>query len=361
MHGLRLLLATTLATTAPSFAKSLAASKEAASLVGADQAWAAFKALPARLPSGLTEVESNVWLLENYYKRYANAALGFCDDFPADPRRWDAACEYVTAIVNSTDYARRSEIARARQLVAEILAAPQASPATQERAAFRFLAYELSPDLNPALAQTELTEIARKVSAFESRFPQALNLRAIEQRYAQILVDRDPDAARTWLRAKTASADAQIASMAAGMLELLAAKQAPVALKFTALDGRTVDTAAMRGRIVVIDFWATTCAPCLEQLPALKQLYATYHDRGVEVIGVALDGQGAREKVLRLIREQNLPWPQYFDGKGWSNAIALKYAVRQLPTTFLLNRDGLLVSTAAPSPALEAKIRELLE
>src|SRR5437867_3958906 len=119
----------------------------------------------------------------------------------------------------------------------------------------------------------------------------------------------------------------------------------PVDIRFTALDGREVDLAKLKGKVVLIEFWSTSCGPCIAGMPAVKATYEKLHERGFEVIGISLDDKEAA--LRRFIKEKALPWPQHFDGKGWENQFAVRYGIFSLPTMWLVDQKGILRSTQA--------------
>lgn len=137
-------------------------------------------------------------------------------------------------------------------------------------------------------------------------------------------------------------------------------KQKPFALAFTALDGREVDLQKLRGKIVLIDFWATWCGPCIAELPNVKRVYAEYHDRGFEIVGISLDHEKDRQKFIDLVAKEGLAWPQRFEGKGWKDSFAVEYTIMAVPAMFLLDQQGRLVTTDARGEKLEAEVRRLL-
>ncbi len=122
-------------------------------------------------------------------------------------------------------------------------------------------------------------------------------------------------------------------------------KTKPLDLKFKALDGREVDLAKMRGKVVLVDFWATWCAQCVVFAPKVVKLYEKLHARGFEIVGISLDSD--KERMEHFLKEMQIPWPQYFDGKTWQNSISSKLGIRVLPAMWLVNKKGMVVSMDA--------------
>jgi len=131
----------------------------------------------------------------------------------------------------------------------------------------------------------------------------------------------------------------------------------PLDIRFTALDGREVDLTKLTGKIVLVEFWSTTCGPCIAEMPTVKVVYEKLHDRGFEVVAISLDDKEAA--LRRFIREKELPWPQHFDGKGWENQFAVRYGVFSIPTMWLVDKHGNLRDTNARFD-LERSVNSLL-
>ena len=128
-------------------------------------------------------------------------------------------------------------------------------------------------------------------------------------------------------------------------------------LKFKSVDGTDVDLAKMKGKVVLVDFWATWCGPCLREMPHLLEAYAAYKEFGFEIIGISLDSD--REAMERFLKENKITWPQYFDGQGWKNAIAQKFNVQHIPHYFLLDRQGIVRHNKPLGPDLKAAVQKL--
>lgn len=129
-------------------------------------------------------------------------------------------------------------------------------------------------------------------------------------------------------------------------------------IRFTAIDDREVNLADLKGKVVLVDFWATWCMPCVKAMPEVKSLYDDFHQRGFEVIGISLDED--RERLDAYLAKENLPWPQQFDGLGWENAFALQYKVQSIPATFLIGPDGTIAAVDASGDELRELITNLL-
>jgi thiol-disulfide isomerase/thioredoxin len=109
----------------------------------------------------------------------------------------------------------------------------------------------------------------------------------------------------------------------------------------TDVAGRPLSVANDKGKVVLVDFWATWCPPCRAELPNVIAAYQKYHAQGFDIIGVSLDDD--KDKLLSFIKDQNLPWPQYYDGLRWDNKLAVKYGIRAIPADFLLDRNGIII------------------
>jgi peroxiredoxin len=122
-------------------------------------------------------------------------------------------------------------------------------------------------------------------------------------------------------------------------------------------NGKTITLSSLRGKVVLIDFWASWCKPCRMENPNVKRVYEKYHTKGFEILGVSLD----REKGAwtGAIQQDGLPWLHVSDLQFWNNAAAQQYGISSIPFTVLVDKDGKVIDKNLRGPALEAKLAEL--
>ena len=132
----------------------------------------------------------------------------------------------------------------------------------------------------------------------------------------------------------------------------------PFALGGKTLEGQALSLDSYKGKVVLLDFWATWCGPCIGELPNVKTNYEKYKPQGFDIVGVSLDEE---EAALRgFVQEKALPWPQIFDGKGWEAGDAQTYGVRAIPFTLLIGKDGTIAAVNPRGKDLEPAIQAAL-
>src|SRR4029077_7869834 len=116
--------------------------------------------------------------------------------------------------------------------------------------------------------------------------------------------------------------NSQFAGMIKGTRKQKEAVGKPFDLEFTdAINGSTVSMKGLKGKVVVVDFWATWCGPCVAEMPNMKQLYANDHDKGGAFIGVSLDQpkeDGGLDAMKKYVKDNEIAWPQYYQGNYWN-------------------------------------------
>jgi thiol-disulfide isomerase/thioredoxin len=148
-----------------------------------------------------------------------------------------------------------------------------------------------------------------------------------------------------------------------GFLYRMDSQGKPITIKFTAVDGREVDLDKMKGKVVLVDFWATTCGPCVAELPRVKAAFEKYQQKGFEVIGISCDTD--KQKLERFLKEHEIAWPQYFDGQQQErNKYAQGFGIDGIPHMFFVDKKGCLrfdnVRASGDQINFEKKIEVLL-
>jgi thiol-disulfide isomerase/thioredoxin len=226
--------------------------------------------------------------------------------------------------------------------------------------------------------KTEAYFARAQAGLFKSRQTGTLDLAGVEEflqkapkdpRAAQLLymatvVSRD-EKAKTSLEDRLLKdfPDSQFAGDLKGARRQRDALGKPFELEFTdAISGSNVSIKNLKGKVVVIDFWATWCGPCVKEMPHMKELYAKYHDQGVEFIGVSLDQSkedGGLDSLKNFVKQNGIRWPQYYQGKYWDSEFSRSWGILAIPAVFVVDTEGKLYSVQARGK-LDKMIPELL-
>lgn len=129
-------------------------------------------------------------------------------------------------------------------------------------------------------------------------------------------------------------------------------------------EGKTISLYDVKGKVTIIDFWAAWCGPCRRENPNLVKLYNAYHDKGLEILGVSLDGtprqQDAKAEWLKAIEKDSLTWNHMSNLAYFNDPIAKSFNIRSIPATYIIDADGKILAKGLRGQDLEAKIAELL-
>jgi peroxiredoxin len=143
-----------------------------------------------------------------------------------------------------------------------------------------------------------------------------------------------------------------------GTQRRLAVGREPIDFEVTSIKGEKLSPDNYKGKVLLLDFWATWCGPCKIDMPHVKKVYSKYNKKGFEIVGISLDR--SREALDNYIAKNSITWPQYFDGKYWNNNVATQYGVKSIPATYLIDKKGKIRYKSLRGPQLERAVEKLL-
>ena len=126
-------------------------------------------------------------------------------------------------------------------------------------------------------------------------------------------------------------------------------------------EDKSITMSAIKGKITIIDFWASWCRPCRVENPTYVRLYEQYHDKGLEIISVSLDRENQKQRWIDAIEKDKLTWYNVSNLKFWNDPVAKLYNITSIPAAFIIDEQGIIIAERLRGMALEQKIAELLD
>ncbi|HEX6982209.1 MAG TPA: TlpA disulfide reductase family protein [Balneolaceae bacterium] len=124
------------------------------------------------------------------------------------------------------------------------------------------------------------------------------------------------------------------------------------------IEGETVSLSNLKGKIILLDFWAMWCGPCIPEIPHIKSIRSDHSEEELQIVGISLDENV--EKLNQFINEREMNWPHIIQPESWKDEITKLYNISRIPQTYIINREGIIVAKDLRGEKLEKKIAELL-
>jgi thiol-disulfide isomerase/thioredoxin len=287
-----------------------------------------------------------------------NAISAFSRQFPDDPRRWDAKIIQLR-ITPGLARLRNTPDPQAEETEAalnEIKDAGDASESVKKEASLELIQLH-SAQLKDSKDPATIKKMDDEIRTFVETNPGDQRTDYLNLLRAKLNTQVNPELSEAILKDLSASTKEDIAAEAKAQLRMIQLMRQPLDLHFQAVDGRAVSLKDLRGKVVLVDFWATWCGPCMHEVPNVVATYKQLRDNGFEIVGISLDKD--IDGMRAVTGQMGMTWPQYCDGKGWQNEISSGYGINAIPATWLVDKRGYIRYVGLRGKVLADRIQEL--
>lgn len=333
----------------------------------ADKAWNAFERArqPAPPPKEWYTKDPGEDDIEEHYARQAiratkaaDMAKDFYQEHPDDKRAQEARLfEYhlLGAVMQLGD----KSVAERAKLLETKLIRDELIPEEERVGLMLMAARNIVQNATSETLNDSLNEAGDAILKIMDQFPENPSPVQLLLQIAgiQANVGDNEKAAKLFQRVLDGNYPAELKQVAKAKTATFDQLGKPLEVSFTSTDDREIDIAKLKGKVVLLDFWATWCGPCMAGLPELLETYEKFHDQGFEILGINVDNKV--EDLNKVVQERNMRWPQFFDSENDYNRVAEKYGIAAFPTLWLVGKDGNLRYLNARSD-LAGKIVKLL-
>jgi thiol-disulfide isomerase/thioredoxin len=323
----------------------------------ADDLWAFIQQQLMKLQQPFRSLEDALVVAKPTLPAVDAALASFAERFPKDERRWESTIlrAQMWNAMGQLEI-RPFDLVKAEALLNEVVAAPDSM--RTEKADASFAIVQLRVEQLKEESPKDTFKLAHdRIESFLKDYPTDRRAEMVMVIQAKVLGHLDPDRQMALLQKLSENPNQQVASVAKQELTSIKLKKEPLDLKFVDMAGKEVDLAKLRGKVVLIDFWATWCKPCLDDLPNVMDAHKKYKDKGLEILGISWDHK--KEDLQAFLKQFAMEWPQYFEGKGGGDAISQRFGIMGIPTQWLVDKKGFVRDTDARGN-LDAQIAKLL-
>jgi thiol-disulfide isomerase/thioredoxin len=310
--------------------------------------------LKEKVPAGINAVE----FYGGRQKALHDAAAAFVKRFPNDTHKPQAMLWKIQASDFPESPEQRIALLRQNEMDARLIVDDTASPADLRFQIQRTILDQWLDNSDLITTPDQAADLEARMADLVSKNPTGPQVISLQLARANLMLRFDHKEGLALLEELAKAPDQNLAVAAKARLLKAQMIGRPVDLQFTALDGSFFDMQALRGKVVLVDFWASWCPDCIREMPAVRQTYQKYKDKGFAVVGISLDKDA--QALSNFVARKLIPWPQYFDGEAWENELVSKYGVRAIPEMWLINQRGEVVSTDLSVEQLDQRIEQLM-